>query len=72
MPPPHAPHQPRAPTSAPPTLPDPQVYPTDTRAFFHGISAASGKLGAIIAASVFSNVRRRAGAGAAAVRQPRR
>ncbi|KAL4429622.1 hypothetical protein ABPG77_008671 [Micractinium sp. CCAP 211/92] len=33
-----------------------EVYPTDTRAFFHGISAASGKLGAIIAASVFSNV----------------
>ncbi|KAL4458363.1 hypothetical protein ABPG75_013228 [Micractinium tetrahymenae] len=33
-----------------------EVYPTDTRAFFHGISAAAGKLGAILAASVFSHV----------------
>jgi hypothetical protein len=37
------------------------VYPTDVRAFFHGISAAAGKLGAILAASVFSNVRIAAG-----------
>lgn len=34
------------------------MYPTDVRAFFHGISAAAGKLGAIIAATVFSQVRR--------------
>ncbi|EFN51657.1 hypothetical protein CHLNCDRAFT_59145 [Chlorella variabilis] len=33
-----------------------EVYPTDVRAFFHGISASAGKLGAILAASVFSNV----------------
>lgn len=33
-----------------------EVYPTDTRAFFHGISAASGKLGAIMASSIFAHV----------------
>lgn len=33
-----------------------EVYPTDVRAFFHGISASAGKLGAIMAASVFSQV----------------
>lgn len=33
-----------------------EVFPTDVRAFFHGISAAAGKLGAIMAASVFSQV----------------
>ncbi|KAI3423024.1 hypothetical protein D9Q98_010708 [Chlorella vulgaris] len=33
-----------------------EVYPTDVRAFFHGISAASGKVGAIMAASIFSQV----------------
>lgn len=38
-----------------------QVFPTDTRAFFHGISAAAGKLGAILAASVFSHVRNQGG-----------
>jgi hypothetical protein len=33
-----------------------QVYPTDVRAFFHGISAAAGKLGAIVASTVFTHV----------------
>ncbi|PSC68539.1 proton phosphate symporter [Micractinium conductrix] len=33
-----------------------EVYPTDVRAFYHGISAAWGKLGAIAATSVFSQV----------------
>ncbi|KAI7842967.1 hypothetical protein COHA_003372, partial [Chlorella ohadii] len=33
-----------------------EVFPTDVRAFFHGISAAAGKLGAILAASIFSQV----------------
>ncbi len=37
-----------------------QVFPTDVRAFFHGISAAAGKLGAILAASIFSQVRHNA------------
>ena len=38
-----------------------QVFPTDVRAFFHGISAAAGKLGAIIAATVFTRVGARMG-----------
>ncbi|GAB4816605.1 hypothetical protein N2152v2_003651 [Parachlorella kessleri] len=33
-----------------------EVYPTDVRAFFHGISAAFGKAGAAIAAAIFENV----------------
>jgi MFS family permease len=33
-----------------------EVFPTDVRAFFHGISAAVGKIGAIVAAQVFSSV----------------
>jgi hypothetical protein len=32
-----------------------EVFPTDVRAFFHGISAAVGKLGAIAASQVFSS-----------------
>jgi len=33
-----------------------EVFPTDVRAFFHGISAATGKAGAIVATQVFSRV----------------
>lgn len=33
-----------------------EVYPTDVRAFFHGISAAFGKAGAAIAAAMFTDV----------------
>ena len=32
-----------------------EVFPTDVRAFFHGISAATGKLGAIAASQVFAS-----------------
>ena len=31
-----------------------EVFPTDVRAFFHGISAATGKVGAIAASQVFA------------------
>ena len=33
-----------------------EVYPTDVRAFFHGISAAFGKAGAAIASAIFEQV----------------
>ena len=33
-----------------------EVYPTDVRAFFHGISAAFGKAGAIAATQIFSRI----------------
>ena len=38
-------------------LPPPQVYPTGVRSFFHGLSAAVGKVGALAAALAFTNVR---------------
>lgn len=40
----------------PPTLQHVQVYPTGVRSFFHGMSAAAGKVGALVAAAAFSNV----------------
>lgn len=33
-----------------------EVFPTDVRAFFHGISAAFGKAGAIAATAIFSQL----------------
>ena len=50
------------------------MFPTDVRAFFHGISAAAGKLGAILAASVFSQARAAGGvaAGWGGMGRPRR
>lgn len=36
--------------------PSPQVYPTGVRSFFHGLSAAVGKVGALAAALAFTNV----------------
>jgi len=33
-----------------------EVFPTDVRAFFHGISAAAGKAGAILATQIFSRI----------------
>ncbi len=33
-----------------------EVFPTDVRAFFHGISAASGKVGALVATQIFSRI----------------
>lgn len=33
------------------------MYPTGVRSFFHGISAAAGKVGALVAAVLFSSVR---------------
>lgn len=35
-----------------------EVYPTEVRSFFHGMSAAAGKVGALIAAAAFTNVSR--------------
>ncbi|KAI7844838.1 hypothetical protein COHA_001492 [Chlorella ohadii] len=37
-----------------------EVYPTGVRSFFHGISAAAGKVGALAAAVLFSNISPRA------------
>jgi MFS family permease len=37
-----------------------EVYPTGVRSFFHGISAAAGKVGALVAAVLFSNISPRA------------
>ncbi len=37
-------------------MPTGEVFPTDVRGFFHGVSAASGKVGALIAAVAFQHV----------------
>ncbi|PRW58781.1 proton phosphate symporter [Chlorella sorokiniana] len=37
-----------------------EVYPTGVRSFFHGMSAAAGKVGALVAAAAFSHISARA------------